>query len=182
MDRRLEDAAKWAPGGTYRQIVTVISAAAAGNVSSGVGEFVQRAAVGYLQTLGVEKVKQIADDLDSETARAALQGIVGCAGAAASGGNCSAGALGASASVVLNNLINVASDTNSRDITPSEKEARMNLVSSAKHRRGNFSRGRHERCRRQRSVAVGNGKQPVPASGRHRKGGGRIRIARSVHG
>ncbi|MGC7944672.1 DUF637 domain-containing protein [Pandoraea pneumonica] len=130
LDRRLEDVAKWAPGGTYRQIVTVISAAAAGNVSAGVGEFVQRAAVSYLQTLGVEKVKQIADDLDSETARAALQGIVGCAGAAASGGNCSSGALGASASVVLNNLINVASDTNSRDITPSEKEARMNLVQS----------------------------------------------------
>ncbi|MGC7406969.1 hypothetical protein ACPWR0_18915 [Pandoraea pneumonica] len=68
-----------------RQIITVISAAAAGNVSAGMGEFAQRAAVSYLQTLGVENVEQIADDLDSETTRAALQGIVGCAGAAASG-------------------------------------------------------------------------------------------------
>lgn len=130
LDRRLEDAAKWAPGGTYRQIVTVISAAAAGNVSSGVGEFVQRAAVSYLQTLGVEKVKQIADDLDSETARAALQGIVGCAGAAASGGNCSAGALGASASVVLNNLIDRVANTSATDLPSDEQEARANLVTS----------------------------------------------------
>lgn len=130
LDRKLEDAKRWAPGGTYRQIATVISAAASGNVSAGMGEFVQRAAVGYLQTLGVEKVKQIADGLNSETARAALQGIVGCAGAAASGGNCSAGALGASASVVLNNLLDHAGNTPEIDRSADEKEARENLVTS----------------------------------------------------
>ena len=35
LDRQLENAAKWAPGGRYRQIVTVIAAAAGGNVTAG---------------------------------------------------------------------------------------------------------------------------------------------------
>ncbi|VVE46145.1 hemagglutinin repeat-containing protein [Pandoraea soli] len=130
LDRQLVDAAKWAPGGRYRQIVTVITAAAGGNVTAGTGEFLQRAAVSYLQTLAVEKVKEIADDLKSETARTALHGIVGCAGAAAVGSNCGAGAMGGAASVVLGNLLNAVADTSNDGLSQPEKEARMNLIES----------------------------------------------------
>ncbi|VVE37884.1 hemagglutinin repeat-containing protein [Pandoraea terrigena] len=130
LDRQLDDAAKWAPGGRYRQIVTVIAAAAGGNVTAGTGEFLQRAAVGYLQTLAVEKVKEIADDLKSETARTALHGIVGCAGAAAVGSTCGAGAMGGAASVVLGNLLNAVADTRNDGLSQPEKEARMNLIES----------------------------------------------------
>ncbi|EON13680.1 hemagglutinin repeat-containing protein [Pandoraea sp. SD6-2] len=130
LDRQLDDAAKWAPGGRYRQIVTVIAAAAGGNVTAGTGEFLQRAAVGYLQTLAVEKVKEIADDLKSETARAALHGIVGCAGATAVGSACGAGAMGGAASVVLGNLLNAVANTSNENLSQREKEARMNLIES----------------------------------------------------
>ncbi len=130
LDRQLVDAAKWAPGGRYRQIVTVIAAAAGGNVTAGTGEFLQRAAVSYLQTLAVEKVKEIADELKSETARTALHGIVGCTGAAAVGSNCGAGAMGGAASVVLGNLLNAVADTRNDGLSQPEKEARMNLIES----------------------------------------------------
>ena len=55
---------------------------------------------------------------------------MGCAGAAASGGNCGSGTLGASASVVLNNLADLAASTNASNLTAQEKEARMNLINS----------------------------------------------------
>ncbi|VVE34412.1 hemagglutinin-related protein [Pandoraea eparura] len=112
------------------QIVRVIAAAAGGNVTAGTGEFLQRAAVSYLQTLAVEKVKEIAGDLKSETARTALHGIVGCAGAAAVGSNCGAGAMGGAASVVLGNLLNAVADTSNDGLPQPEKEARMNLIES----------------------------------------------------
>ncbi|VVE90280.1 hemagglutinin-related protein [Pandoraea bronchicola] len=130
LDRQLDDAAKWAPGGRYRQIVTVIAAAAGGNVTAGTGEFLQRAAVGYLQTLAVEKVKEIADELKSETARTALHGIVGCGGATALGSNCGAGAMGGAASVVLGNLLNAVANTSNENLPQHEKEARINLIES----------------------------------------------------
>ncbi|MFJ2994497.1 hypothetical protein ACIPHM_17855, partial [Pandoraea sp. NPDC087047] len=130
LDRQLDDAAKWAPGGRYRQIVTVITAAAGGNVTAGTGEFLQRAAVAYLQTLAVEKVKEIADELKSEAARTALHGVVGCAGAAAVGSQCGAGAVGGAASVVLGNLLNAVANTRNENLPQHEKEARMNLIES----------------------------------------------------
>ncbi|MFK0377747.1 hemagglutinin repeat-containing protein [Pandoraea sp. NPDC090278] len=130
LDGQIQDAAKWAPGGRYRQIVTVMAAAAGGNVTAGTGEFLQRAAVGYLQTLAVEQVKQIADSLGSESARTALHGIVGCAGGVAAGGNCGAGAMGGAASVVLGNLLNQIADTRNDELPQQDKEARMNLIES----------------------------------------------------
>ncbi|VVE37841.1 hemagglutinin repeat-containing protein [Pandoraea terrigena] len=130
LDSQLVDAQKWGPGGDYRRIVTAIVAAAAGNVTAGMGDMITRGAVNYLQSLGAEKVKAIADGLNSETARAALQGIVGCAGAAASGGNCGTGAMGASASVVLNNLLDKAGGKSGKDLSAKAKEAHANLVTS----------------------------------------------------
>ncbi len=123
--------AEWGPSGTYRQVLTALTVAAGGNVTGGVGQFAQNATVAYLQELGANGVKQIADSLDKdntpagETARAALHAIVGCAGAAASSQSCGAGSMGAAASSVLGSLM--ASTTN---MTAEEREARDNLVTS----------------------------------------------------
>ena len=123
--------ADWGPNGTYRQVLTALSVAAGGNVTGGVGQFAQSATVAYLQELGTNGVKQIADYLDKdstatgETARAALHAIVGCAGAAASSQNCGSGAMGAAASSVLGSLMAPASQ-----LTASERDQRENLVTS----------------------------------------------------
>jgi filamentous hemagglutinin len=127
---RYDEAAKWGPDGAYRLGVTAISAAAGGNVTGSAGQFLQSAAANYLQALGAGKVKQIADALDSEAARTALQGLVGCAGAAGQGSGCGAGAAGAAASVVLNNLIQGLADQGTKELTAEQKEARVNLVAS----------------------------------------------------
>uniref|UniRef100_UPI0035BE5433 hemagglutinin repeat-containing protein n=3 Tax=Burkholderia cepacia complex TaxID=87882 RepID=UPI0035BE5433 len=117
--------ANWGPSGTYRQVLTTLSVAAGGNVTGGLGQLAQNATVAYLQELGANQVKQIADSLGSEEARAALHAIVGCAGAAASSQSCGAGAMGAATSSVLGSLL--APSTN---LSASEREARDNLVAS----------------------------------------------------
>ncbi|WP_280903096.1 hemagglutinin repeat-containing protein [Burkholderia latens] len=117
--------ANWGPNGTYRQVLTALSVAAGGNVTGGVGQFAQNATVAYVQQLGANQVKQIANSLGSEEARAALHAIVGCAGAAASSQSCGAGAMGAATSSVLGSLL--APSTN---LSASERGARDNLVSS----------------------------------------------------
>ncbi|MEK1939985.1 MAG: hemagglutinin repeat-containing protein, partial [Pseudomonas sp.] len=100
----------WEMGGVGRTLVSALSGAAGANVTGGGSQLLQGAAVNYLQSLAAEQVKRIADDLDSETARTALHAVVGCAGAAAQNQNCSAGAIGASASVILNNLLDKLKD------------------------------------------------------------------------
>lgn len=117
--------ANWGPSGTYRQVLTALSVAAGGNVTGGLRQFAQNATVAYLQELGANQVKQIADNLGSEDARAALHAIVGCAGAAAGSQSCGAGAIGAATSSVLGSLL--APSTN---MSASEREARDNLVAS----------------------------------------------------
>jgi filamentous hemagglutinin len=78
-----------------------------------------------VQGLGANQVKQIADSLGSEEARAALHAIVGCAGAAASSQSCGAGAMGAASSSVLGSLLAPA-----KDLSATEREARDNLVTN----------------------------------------------------
>jgi len=119
------DAEKWSSGGTYRRYATAIAGAVTGNLSASSSQFIQAAAVNYLQGLGAEQVKRIADDLQSEAARSALQGILGCAGAMAKEAACGAGALGASAGTVINALLQSADRPGSQ-----EKESRTNLVTS----------------------------------------------------
>ncbi|MBB3212347.1 filamentous hemagglutinin [Herbaspirillum sp. Sphag1AN] len=116
---------EWSTGGDYRKYATAVIGAITGNVSATTVEFAQSAAVNYLQALGAEQVKSIADNLGSESARTALQGIVGCAGSAGRGTNCAAGALGASAGTIINNLLGAADG-----LTNEEKEARKNLVTN----------------------------------------------------
>ncbi|WP_425219220.1 hemagglutinin repeat-containing protein [Ralstonia solanacearum] len=117
--------ADWGPGGTYRQALTALTVAAGGNVTGGMGQFAQNATVAYLQELGANQVKQIADSLGSEGARAALHAIVGCAGAAASSQNCGAGAMGAATSSLLGTLLGPTDG-----MSPSDKQAREKLVTS----------------------------------------------------
>ncbi|MCA3182177.1 MULTISPECIES: hemagglutinin repeat-containing protein [unclassified Cupriavidus] len=125
----LKDNATWGVGGTGRMIVTALAAAAGGNVTGSTAGMLQGAAVNYLQALGTQQVKEIADNLDSDAARVALHGIVACAGAAAQSQSCGAGAAGAGASVVLNNLLDGLNRTEAGSLTAEEKEARSNLVS-----------------------------------------------------
>ncbi len=106
-------------------MLTALSVAAGGNVTGGMGQLVQNAAVAYLQELGTNEVKQLADQLGYDTARAALHAIVGCAGAAASGQSCGAGAMGAATSSVIGSLLKP-----SDGMSASDREARDNLVSS----------------------------------------------------
>ncbi|WP_165497346.1 hemagglutinin repeat-containing protein [Phytopseudomonas dryadis] len=124
----VESNATWEVGGLGRTLVSAISGAAGGNVMGGGGQLLQGAAVNYLQGLATEQVKAIADHLDSETARTALHGIVGCVGAAAQSQSCGGGALGGSASVVLNNLLDTLSDQTASGMTDEQKQNRLNLI------------------------------------------------------
>jgi filamentous hemagglutinin len=132
------DAAKeWGPGGTYRLVFTAMTSAFSGNMGGSAAQAMQSAVITAVQGLGTNAVKGFVDNYEEvagpakgEALRTALQAIVGCAGAAASGGSCGAGALGASASVVLNNLADLATSTAASDLSAQEKEARMNLINS----------------------------------------------------
>nr|WP_269665264.1 DUF769 domain-containing protein [Xylella taiwanensis] len=90
----------------------------------------QGAAVNYLQSLGASQVKTLADQLDSEPARAALQGLLGCAGAAAQGQGCGAGATGAAAAVVINNLLDRTTGADVASLSAAEKQQRTDTVTS----------------------------------------------------
>lgn len=130
LDRQYQDASKWGPGGTYRQIATALTAAAGGNVAGSTSQFVQSAAVGYLQGIGANQVKQMVSAIGdgspaAETARAALHAIVGCAGAAGAGQACGAGAMGAAASSVIGSLMAPADG-----LSAEQKQARLDIVRS----------------------------------------------------
>jgi filamentous hemagglutinin len=120
------ESAQWRSGGSYRQIATALTAAAGGNVTGGTNQLIQGAAVNYIQSLGATEVKKIADSLDSESARAALHGILACGGEAAQGTDCGNAALGASAGSVINSLM--AGDPSR--MTAAEKDSRKNLVAT----------------------------------------------------
>ena len=131
LTQTLQDNATWEMGGTGHMLLTALAGGAGGNVTGGMGQFVQSSAAYYLQSLATQEVKGVADLLDSETARAALQGLVACAGAAAAQGQgCGAGAAGAAASVVLNNLLDSLNGEKASTLTPEQKQARENIIST----------------------------------------------------
>ncbi|AUH50600.1 hypothetical protein CXB49_07175 [Chromobacterium sp. ATCC 53434] len=131
------EAAKWAPGGEYSQILTAATAGIGGNVANGLSGMAQNAGIAYLQGLGAQKVKELSDQLEkdnkptaeSETVRAVLHAAVACAGAEASGQSCGAGAAGAAASVALNNALDTLQNTSADEMTAEQKLQRENLVS-----------------------------------------------------
>ncbi|MFK7091617.1 hemagglutinin repeat-containing protein, partial [Chromobacterium violaceum] len=59
-----DDAAKWAPGGSYSQILTAVTAGIGGNLANGLSGMAQNAGIAYLQGLGAQEVKALADDLE----------------------------------------------------------------------------------------------------------------------
>ncbi|MFY1944268.1 hemagglutinin repeat-containing protein [Achromobacter xylosoxidans] len=126
----LEDAKTWGPGGESRRWLTAILGAVSGNVTGAAGDAIQAVAVNYLQGLAASQVKEIVSALgdgpQAEAARAAMHAIVGCAGAAGKGSDCSAGALGAGSGAVINALLS----GDASKMTPEEKEVRRNLVGS----------------------------------------------------
>ncbi|WP_199545304.1 hemagglutinin repeat-containing protein, partial [Paraburkholderia kururiensis] len=130
LTQTLQDNATWEMGGTGRMVLTAIMGAAAGNVTGSTGAMIQSAAAYYLQSLATQEVKGIADMLDNEAARAALQGLVACAGAAAQSKSCGAGAAGAAASVVLNNLLDGLNGEQASTLSADQKQARENIVAS----------------------------------------------------
>ncbi|MET2525933.1 hemagglutinin repeat-containing protein [Ralstonia pseudosolanacearum] len=125
LTQTLQDNATWGMGGTGRMLLTALTAGAGANVTGGMGQLAQNATVAYLQALGANQVKQIADGLGSEDARAALHAIVGCAGAAAGSQSCGAGAMGAATSSVIGSLLSPTDG-----MTPDQRQARENLVTS----------------------------------------------------
>ncbi|WP_425521253.1 hemagglutinin repeat-containing protein [Xylella taiwanensis] len=130
LHQRLQDNATWDVGGTGRTIVTALNLAAGSHVTGSATQMLQGAAVNYLQSLGASQVKTLADQLDSEPARAALQGLLGCAGAAAQGQGCGAGATGAAAAVVINNLLDRATGADVASLSAAEKQQRTDTVTS----------------------------------------------------
>ena len=130
LQQQADDLATWGQGGTYRRVATALTAAASGNVTGSSAQFVQSAAVGYLQGLAASQVKDLADSLgkgtpEAETARAALHAIVGCAGAAAANQACGTGAMGAAAASVLGSLLSPT-----EGMTAGQKQARENAIQS----------------------------------------------------
>ena len=137
LQAQADQAAKWAPGGSYSQILTAATAGISGNVGNSLNGMAQNAGIAYLQGLGAQQIKQMVDELEKgdktvagETVRAVLHGALACAGAEASSQSCAAGAIGGAASVALNNALDKAQDTNSDKMTAEEKQQRENLVSS----------------------------------------------------
>ncbi|MEE9940244.1 MAG: hemagglutinin repeat-containing protein [Achromobacter xylosoxidans] len=129
---RYEDVRKWAPGGGYREALTAVTLAAGGNVTGGASQFVQAAAVDYLQSLGAARIKEIAPLLGGEGSpgHVALHALLGCAGAAATGASCGAGASGASEAIVIGQLMEHALGEPTSKLDPVQREARINLVTS----------------------------------------------------
>ncbi|QKQ46598.1 MULTISPECIES: hemagglutinin repeat-containing protein [Achromobacter] len=127
LDAEFNRTRPWAMGGDARNALTVLIAAASGNVTGSVGNFAMNAALGYLQTQGAQRVKKWADSLpagaQSESVRTALHALLACGSAAAQGAACSSAAAGAGLSSVLGYLLATPMGGSDEDI-----EAKNNLL------------------------------------------------------
>uniref|UniRef100_UPI001C97D312 DNA/RNA non-specific endonuclease n=1 Tax=Fluviispira vulneris TaxID=2763012 RepID=UPI001C97D312 len=126
LENKIEDLKKWAPGGTYRQISTALTAALSGNVGGTNIAFVQSFAANYLQSLGAEKIKEIADNIGGEGSpgHIALHALLGCAAGSVTN-TCAEAAMGAAAGVVVNSLLD-----DPTELDPVQREKRKDLVTS----------------------------------------------------
>ncbi len=111
-----------------RIFATALNGATGGNAAGGLGDLARAAAANVLQSLAVNEIGQLADRLrtptlnadgteitysanaTSESVRALLQGLAGCAGQAIGGGDCAGGAFGGAGSVAANLLLNALLD------------------------------------------------------------------------
>ena len=120
----------WQMGGTGRILLTALGGAASSNVMGSTQQFLQSATVNVIQSYATQEIKDWVDNhLEEgalrETTRAALHGILACTGATAQNADCGSAALGASASVIISNLIAAAEDD---DLTEEERQAVSNIV------------------------------------------------------
>ncbi len=121
--------AEWGPDGSYRQVLSALTAAAGGNVTGGMGQFAQTGVVNYLQQQGASYIGDLVKNgtlTEGSPLHVAMHAIVACAGAAASSQSCGSGALGAATASLLTNLFAPPGP----DMTEQEKEAKQNLISS----------------------------------------------------
>ncbi|WP_189493969.1 VENN motif pre-toxin domain-containing protein, partial [Formosimonas limnophila] len=124
----------WGNGGTGSMILTGLVGAASGNVTGSGASLLQNTAINVIRQYGATQIKDIADGFmedgkptaESETIRGLLHSIAGCAGAAATGGDCASAAAGSAATVALNNLIAV----NTKNMTAEQKQSYSNLIAS----------------------------------------------------
>ncbi|GKX57437.1 hypothetical protein SOASR030_35490 [Leminorella grimontii] len=128
------DALKWAPGGAYSQAITAITAATGGNIMGGMDGLAQAAVLNYVQGMGAQEIKKLADRIgegtvEGEAARAVLQGLAACGSQAGQGGDCASAGLGTAAGVIANAILNDKSKA-VEDMTSEEKKAREDLISS----------------------------------------------------
>ncbi|QPR28181.1 DUF637 domain-containing protein [Edwardsiella hoshinae] len=129
LQQQVTDSAVWAPGGTGRQVLTALAAAAGGNVIGSTSQFAQNMLINYVQQQGASYIGKLVKEgslIEGSPLHATLHAIVACAGSAASKQDCGSGALGAAASSLLTNLFNDTPD----DATPEQKEAKRNLLTS----------------------------------------------------
>ena len=122
----------WGNGGYGSMILTGLVGAASGNVTGSGTALLQNTAINVVRQYGANEIKGIADgfmtdgtpNAESETIRGLLHSIAGCAGAAATGGDCASAAAGSAATVALNNLIG----TDTTHMTAAQKQAYSNLI------------------------------------------------------
>ncbi|WP_338635015.1 hemagglutinin repeat-containing protein [Spirobacillus cienkowskii] len=129
LKQEYESAAKWAPGGEYRQVATALAAAFTGKLSATGTELVQSFAANYLQSIGAEKIKELAPLLGGEGSpgHTAMHAVLGCA-AGAMGDSCGSRAFGAASGVLINTALSSLEDT--QNLSAAERENRINIVTS----------------------------------------------------
>jgi len=128
LEQRVNASAIWAPGGTGRQVLTALAAAAGGNVTGASSQFAQSLVVNYLQQQGAAYIGDLVRKgtlTEGSPAHATLHAIVACAGAMAGSQDCASGALGAAASSVLTHLF-----LNTPNESSEQKEAKRNLIAT----------------------------------------------------
>jgi len=108
--------------------LTALTAAAGGNVTGSAGDLVQSMAANWAQQKGAAWIgEQVhAEGMDAATA-AVLHGIIACAGQAAGGGDCAAGAVGASGTSLLASLLDIG-DSESETLSVAERNGRSALL------------------------------------------------------
>jgi len=128
LEQQVSDSATWTPGGTGRQVLTALTAAAAGNVTGASSQFAQNLVVNYLQQQGASYIGDLVREgtvTEGSATHATLHAIVACAGAIAGSQDCGSGALGAATSSLLTNLFVDAPHESAE-----QKEAKHNLIAT----------------------------------------------------
>ena len=128
------EALKWAPGGAYSQVITAITAATGGNIMDGLDGLAQAAVLNYVQGMGAQKIKKLADRIgegtpEGEAARAVLQGLAACGAQAGQGGDCVSAGLGTAAGVIVNAILSEKIER-PEEMSSEAKKAREDLITS----------------------------------------------------